>query len=762
MTRHPEGSSDRAAVAAEALSVLGTVALIAWLPSLTRDGRWPVTILVVGAILLGSAATLVDLLTRSRTGTGTTDGSDPDGSGADTTSADATVTTVVVLGEEPTELQRHSLLLAHQVGPCIAITTHAVDDAVATLGVPIVEGTSVSAALDTALDDIDTDAVLLLSGRAVPIMEACRAAAGRLDERHPWAVGRSRPFNPEAIELDGHGRIGAELRHRVTTQDPALWEPNATLLRTAELRRHRLPARQARGSWLRARRQDGGSALVVDDVLSLVATPASATTSGPDAFAQQRGAAADAAGAFRTAHGTARLRALLMVARESFAWSLPTWLLVLFIGTVTGELPFRTAHGAVPALYAVVLVLRWYGIRRSLGIPLRPMVDLRSTIERVPGSLAALPSALTGRVIAGRRRVSVRPLLWAAVLTVAVLVTALVDHGPDARMTVPAATAALLTLVASWALCIQVLAERGWERTTFRLGLSLPARVGPCRARVLNGSPGGMAVSLEEPPGTHRPGAPLQRGDHLDVDVTLDDSRTVVIGTQVMWAGTGPDGTIVGLAVEGAGGSTRDDSAASAWAAQLLRVAAGPPPVAADAPVSRATDNGARPLPERIGDAAAIGLVAVLSVALLAVLGSAMLGLQVAVIRSASMTPTIGQGSIVISESIPVRALAPGDVVTRPASGDQGPVTHRLVSAHRSGATTTVVTRGDANTTTETWSVPTRSTLQRVRWSAPSIGEAVSAARSNTGVAVGAAVVVGLLVVAVRSPRRRERRPAPV
>lgn len=755
MIGHREDPSDRVAAAAEALSVLGTVALIIWLPFLTRHGRWPIMILVAAAVLLGSAGVLVDLIGRRRVrGAHGADVCEPPTDGA-------SVTSVIVLGAEPPELQQHTITLARRSGPCVVLSTTPEPAVAAGLDVGVVTGPTVAAALDAAVHDIGTDAILLLSGRAVPAIDGARAVAGLLDDDHPWAVGRTRPFNQDRFTPDSGGRISAELRRRATASGLALWEPNATIVRTDALRRDGLPERRPRGAWLRTRSSEGAAPVIVDDVVALVASPASAATFWPDSFAQQRGAAADAAAAVRTERGLDRLLALLLVARESFAWSLLAWLVVLFGGTVSGELPLRTVHGAVPALLATVLGLRWYGLHRSLGVPLRPLTDLRSTVDRIPGSIAALPSVLVARVRPAPRRVSVRPLLWAAVLSAAVLGTALVDHAPDAQMTMPAVLAALLTLVVLWALCIQVLAQRGWERTTFRVDMSLPVRIGELHGRLLDGSPAGMAVSMDDGPAA----ASLPDGP-LTVEVQLGDASTLELPATAAWCRMAHGRRVLGLSL-----SNGDGDAMAAWAAQLLRSAGhvdatttarhGAP--SADRDRQHDHRRGSprhtaaplrRPLTERLGDVVGIAVAIVLSMALLGVLGAAMLGLQFAVVRSASMSPTIAQGSVVISESVPVDGLRPGDVITRPGTADSGPVTHRLLSAHPVGASTTMVTRGDANTATESWSVPTRSTLQRVRWVVPSVGDAVSAARSNLTTVIGVVLVLGLLGAAIRLPGR--------
>ena len=747
--------TNRAASAAEVVSVLGTVVLLVWLAFLTRDGRWPATVLIVLALLTGTAGVLADLISsRSRHARGSTGAGHERAHRADLDDrADGTFTTVVVLGDEPAELQRHSVVLAQESGPCVVVAPRGID-ALADLDVPVATGASAAEAVADAVDRIDTDAVLLVSGRAAPVAAACRRAASRLDDDHPWAVGRTRPFNRDGFAPDSRGRVDAELRRRTSACGLALWEPNATLVRTEDLRRDALPARRPRGAWLRARRREGGTGLLLDEPLALVAAPSGARTFWPESLAQQRGAAADAAHAVRSSRGVARLLALLLTARECFAWCLAAWLIVLFIGTVSGELPFRTVRGSFAVLLALVLLLRWFGLYRSTGQELRPARDLRSTVDRIPGSLAALPSVLAGRVLRGPRKVSVRPLLWAVLLSGAVLVTALVDHPPDRQMTAPAVAAALLTLVLLWVVCIQVLVQRGWERTSFRLPLSLPAALGGRRGPTVDAAPEGMALELPPDADVPLPAA----GDAVRVSVELPDApdEPVGIDATVAWARQGHRRDVVGLSLE------LDVTTRPRWAEQLLRGAtAGAPAASADA-AHHTTTSPPRPVGSRVLDVAGLALTAVLSLVLLAVLGGAMLGLQAAVVRSGSMTPTIGQGSIVVSESERVADLRPGDVVTRPADGSNEPVTHRLVSATRQGDEYLMQTKGDANSSGESWTLPADTTLQRVRWVVPSAGDAISVLRSNLVVVLGVVLVGGLLVVAVRLPARRTGSPTPV
>ena len=289
----------------------------------------------------------------------------------------------------------------------------------------------------------------------------------RLDDTHPWAIGITRPFNQDGFGSDSRGDVDALLRRRSAAVGLALWEPNATLVRTEDLRRHPIDPRRPRGAWLRARHAEGGRPATVDQPLALVAAPAGAHTFWPESMAQQRGSAADAADAVRSGRGTARQVALGLLVRDCFAWSMLTWLLVLFTAPSRGA---PDAHRVTAPTRPSCSPHSCCDGSGCTGPPDDPTSVPRPARHgrRRSGSLAAA-SAITGRV-GEARHAAVRPLLWAGLLSVAVLVTALVDHSPDQPMTAPAVGAALLTLVLLWVVCIQVLVQQGWSapRSGFR------------------------------------------------------------------------------------------------------------------------------------------------------------------------------------------------------------------------------------------------------------------------------------------------------
>jgi signal peptidase I len=126
---------------------------------------------------------------------------------------------------------------------------------------------------------------------------------------------------------------------------------------------------------------------------------------------------------------------------------------------------------------------------------------------------------------------------------------------------------------------------------------------------------------------------------------------------------------------------------------------------------------------------------------------------------SGSMSPTIATGDVVLARPITPADARPGDVVTYNDSQRHGQlVTHRVMRVHPAGAAVEFVTKGDANTATESWAVPANGTIGRVEVRIPSIGRALSLAGSSTG---GVALVgVPALLWGLLSLRAIWREPA--
>jgi signal peptidase len=142
-------------------------------------------------------------------------------------------------------------------------------------------------------------------------------------------------------------------------------------------------------------------------------------------------------------------------------------------------------------------------------------------------------------------------------------------------------------------------------------------------------------------------------------------------------------------------------------------------------------------------------------------LGLVLIGLRPLVIRSGSMEPTYRVGDVVLVATERAGDVRVGQVVTRfdaPQAADS--LTHRVREVSRNGDTVRVVTRGDANDSSEVWSAPVDRPVGVVVASVPWIGLPLTEARSS----VGGALVLGVLVLGVIGvlfrPRRRNLRSA--
>ncbi|MDX6603950.1 MAG: signal peptidase [Solirubrobacterales bacterium] len=111
---------------------------------------------------------------------------------------------------------------------------------------------------------------------------------------------------------------------------------------------------------------------------------------------------------------------------------------------------------------------------------------------------------------------------------------------------------------------------------------------------------------------------------------------------------------------------------------------------------------------------------------LLAAAGPLALGDRSFTMRSGSMTPAIEAGDVVVTEPLPPLSVEVGDIVTfRDPEGSGRLYSHRVQSIRRAGNDVRFVTRGDANTATEHWSVPADGTVGKVLYRIPKIGYAL-------------------------------------
>ena len=144
-------------------------------------------------------------------------------------------------------------------------------------------------------------------------------------------------------------------------------------------------------------------------------------------------------------------------------------------------------------------------------------------------------------------------------------------------------------------------------------------------------------------------------------------------------------------------------------------------------------------------------LAVVGALTLLLCVGGPAVGVHTYVVRSASMSPTIGTGAVVVAHRVPVNRLSRGDVVSVPTP-EGSRVTHRLVRLTASG----LVLRGDANQAVDPAPYAVDA-ADRVVLHVPLLGYAVAVAASPLGLLGLVLLVVGCAVAAARP-----RRPSPI
>lgn len=118
-------------------------------------------------------------------------------------------------------------------------------------------------------------------------------------------------------------------------------------------------------------------------------------------------------------------------------------------------------------------------------------------------------------------------------------------------------------------------------------------------------------------------------------------------------------------------------------------------------------------------------------------------------ILTASMTPAIAPGDVVIVDSLPVRDVAVGDVIVfEQRTGDAVPITHRVVDVERSAdAPPAFQTKGDANEDADLSPVTPDRLIGRVVFSIPLIGYVIQFVGTPAGFVALVVLPLGLLAV---------------
>jgi signal peptidase len=156
---------------------------------------------------------------------------------------------------------------------------------------------------------------------------------------------------------------------------------------------------------------------------------------------------------------------------------------------------------------------------------------------------------------------------------------------------------------------------------------------------------------------------------------------------------------------------------------------------------------------------AALGAAAV---AVVAVTAPYVAGGRSYTVMSGSMEPRIHTGDVVADERVRADRIAVGDIVTFPDPQTRGRlITHRVRSVRVHGDRVSVVTKGDANTATEHWSIAATGDLGRVRYRVAKVGYLLAFTRRPTG-RMALVVVPALALTLLELARIWGRRPEEV
>jgi signal peptidase I len=133
---------------------------------------------------------------------------------------------------------------------------------------------------------------------------------------------------------------------------------------------------------------------------------------------------------------------------------------------------------------------------------------------------------------------------------------------------------------------------------------------------------------------------------------------------------------------------------------------------------------------------------------LIAAVAPMALGLHTYTVESGSMTPAIRTGDIVVSEPISPTDAQVGDIVTfKDPEGSGRLITHRARAISRdANSRIDFVTRGDANTGFENWSVPVDGRIGRIAYRIPAIGYPLTWIGSGPG-RIGLIVIPALILL---------------
>ena len=649
---------------------------------------------------------------------------------------EASVGVVVCLVDNSPDEARATLRGIAALGPTVALTTDpATAERAGADGVPAVVGATMIAGLATAAESISAAGVFVLTDSAYPDLHAARRAASLFDDPHVgWVTGRALPLNRDGYGPTGRQRLDSRLRVHCRAAGAALWEGDATIVRTRLVRE--LPPRPDEGwsAWLRRAGAAGWRGATTTEALAGQRLPVTADSYWRQAVIRQRLHAAGLADACRHGPRRARLRAAALLMRSLYGW----WLVLVLAApaalALQGEFPFsvRKLHFVVGM--SALGTMRWAVLRWVHGLPLRPARDVLAMAYDAPGSVLSTHAVVTGRVHPTRVALPPRPLGWIAA-ALAVPLIASVAHRSGNAGYASAVAGALVVLLLLWSFAMQGIVQLLKARNAFRIPLELAVTLDGRPGRTRDASPRGIAVSVT--------GAAPAAGEDVAVAIALDDGRTLATRASVRHREQGADAAVVGLEL------ALDDEQSAMWAAQLARVAV---VLTNHRPAAQQLAAVDIPIRQRAAHWLVTGIAVVVLAGVSGMLALPAFGYRSAVVASASMVPALQTGDLVILRDTVASELALGDIVRIDLSGDGG-TTHRVVALDERDGNVVVTTRGDANPAPEQWELTPDTAVGAVELRIPRLGRAISRVGTLVPRHVVALAVLALAGIAVARAR---------
>ena len=139
-------------------------------------------------------------------------------------------------------------------------------------------------------------------------------------------------------------------------------------------------------------------------------------------------------------------------------------------------------------------------------------------------------------------------------------------------------------------------------------------------------------------------------------------------------------------------------------------------------------------------------------------------GNKALIVRSGSMTPTIGVGSIVVARPVDNAVYKKGDIIAfRSEKNSKTIITHRVTDVEMGPGGISYKTKGDANEEVDGWSVSEKNVLGKVGLTIPYAGRVLTFAKSDIGfptlIILPAIIVIVIELISIIKEVKKQKRP---